>query len=69
MSASTTAVFTALGVPFSDFLDVVQNLVGTTIHFSLDILVQLWPFWLGLALLGVILVVIFAFLHFFRRRG
>lgn len=69
MSASSTAVFTAIGIPWATFLGVIQNLVGTTISLALDILVALWPFWLGLAVLGIIFGVIFAFLHFFRRRG
>lgn len=69
MNASSTAVFTAIGVDWADFLAVVQNLVGTTIQLALDILVALWPFWLGLAVLGIVFGVVFAFLHFFRRRG
>lgn len=69
MNASSTAVFTSIGVDWADMLAVVQNLVSTTIQLALDILVALWPFWLGLAVLGLIFGVVFAFLHFFRRRG
>lgn len=69
MSATSTAVFTAIGIPWSTFLGVVTNLVGTTIMLTLDILTALWPLWLGLAVLGIIFGVIFAYLHFFRRKG
>jgi len=69
MSASSTAVFTSIGVNWADILAVVTNLVGTTIHLALDIITALWPFWLGLAVLGLVFGVIFAFLHFFKRRG
>jgi len=69
MSASSTAVFTSIGISWDSMLSVVQTLVSTTIQLALDILVALWPFWLGLAVLGLIFGVVFAFLHFFRRRG
>jgi len=69
MSATSTAVFTAIGIPFANFMTVLQTLFSQTLQFALDILVQFWPFWLGLALIALVFGIIFAALHFFRRRG
>ncbi|OHA16851.1 MAG: hypothetical protein A3C79_00800 [Candidatus Taylorbacteria bacterium RIFCSPHIGHO2_02_FULL_45_28] len=55
MTSTTTAIFTALGIPWATMYASVQTAVGQAGQVLLDIFVTLWPLWLGI---GVLLFVI-----------
>jgi len=55
MSATTTAIFTALGIPWATIYATFQGAVATAGQVLLDIFLALWPLWLGI---GVLLFVI-----------
>lgn len=49
MTASTTAVWTAIGLSASDIYAVFTGLVGTAVSFMLWMIQVSWPFLLGIA--------------------
>lgn len=49
LSASTTAVFTSIGLTASDIYNVFTGLVGTAVSFMLWMIQVSWPFLLGIA--------------------
>jgi len=49
LSASSTAVFTAIGLTASDIYGVFVGLVGTAVSFMLWMIQVSWPFLLGIA--------------------
>lgn len=49
LNASTTAVFTSIGLDASDIYDVFVALVGTAVSFGLWLIQVAWPFLLGIA--------------------
>ncbi|KND47808.1 MAG: hypothetical protein AB197_01000 [Parcubacteria bacterium C7867-002] len=55
MSATTTAIFTALGIPWATISGTMTAAVGQAGQVLLDIFIALWPLWLGI---GVLLFVI-----------
>lgn len=55
MSATTTAIFTALGIPWATIDGTMTAAVGQAGQVLLDMFIALWPLWLGI---GVLLFVI-----------
>jgi putative Mn2+ efflux pump MntP len=55
MSATTTAIFSALGISWASIFGTVTTAVGQAGQVLLDIFLALWPLWLGI---GVLLFVI-----------
>lgn len=48
LSASTTAVFSSIGLTASDIYDVFVSLIGTAVDFGLWLVQVSWPFLLGI---------------------
>jgi len=68
VSSTTIAVFGDMGIDMQDFFAVVATTTNQTIYLALGTITAFWPFWLGLALLGVICVIIWMFTRVMRRR-
>lgn len=49
LNATTTAVFSSIGLDASDIYDVFVGLVGTAVSFGLWLIQVAWPFLLGIA--------------------
>jgi len=49
LNASTTAVFSAIGLNASDIYGIFTGLIGTAVSFMLWMIQVSWPFLLGLA--------------------
>jgi len=53
LSASTSAVFTSIGLSATEIYNVFISLVGSSVSFALWLLQVSWPFLLGLAFIGL----------------
>lgn len=49
LNATTTAVFSSIGLTASDIYNVFVSLVGTAVSFGLWLIQVSWPFLLGIA--------------------
>jgi len=65
LDATTTAVFTAVGISASSIYAVFLNLVGIGISFILWLMQVAWPFLLVLAFIGMLFGIALAY----RRRA
>lgn len=61
MSASTTAVFTSIGLEAQDIYDVMVGLIGTAVDFGLWLVQVSFPFLLGLGFIYLMYRIIWKF--------
>jgi len=66
LSASTTAVFTSIGLTASDIYDTFVSLVGTAVDFMLWMIQVSWPFLLGIAFIYLMYKLAYKFMGFGR---
>lgn len=66
MDATTTAVFTSVGLNASSIYTIFTNLIGTAVSFSLWMIQVAWPFWLAIGLILMLLGLARRY-HFFGR--
>ncbi len=67
MDATTTAVFSATGISANQLTGFLQTIFGQALSFTIYTIETLWPFWLVLGLLLLIIGVGMAMMH--RRRS
>jgi len=67
LNASTSAVFTAIGLSASDIYAIFVALVGTTVSFGLWLIQVTWPFLLGAGLIYGLIRVLYRFTGFGGR--
>jgi len=67
MGATTTAVFTAVGISATDLTTFLSTVFGQAVHFMIYVFETVWPYLLVLGLIGVIIGIAFAALRLGRR--
>lgn len=63
LSASTTAVFSAVGINATDIYAIFTSLIGTSVSYILWLIQVTWPFLLVLAFLSLMYGMAQKFLH------
>lgn len=66
LNATTTAVFSSIGLTASDIYDVFIGLVGTAVSFMLWMVQVSWPFLLGIAFIYLMYRLAHKFMGFGR---
>jgi hypothetical protein len=68
LDATTTAVFDSVGITATSLYTMLQTLIGMSISFGIWLIELTFPFLLVLAFIGVIVGLVYAFLHFGKHR-
>jgi len=68
LDATTTAVFASVGVTPTSLYTMLQTMIGMAISFGIWLIELSFPFLLVLAFIGVIIGLVYAFLHFGKHR-
>lgn len=66
LNASTSAVFTAIGLDASSIYAIFTGLVGTSVSFMLWMIQVSWPFLLGIAFIYLMYKLAYKFMGFGR---
>ena len=66
LSATTSEVFTSLGLSASTIYNTFVALIGTAVDFMLWLIQVAWPFWLGLAFIYLMYRLAHKFMGFGR---
>jgi len=66
LNATTTAVFSSIGLDASTIYSTFTGLVGTAVSFALWMIQVAWPFYLGIGLIYLLWRVAKAFTHIGR---